>query len=1029
MNRLKDDKIVPIGIASLGDSVVVVPDVSWIRFDHFRLDLESEQLLDADADAALPLTPKAFAVLAHLARHRGRLMTKQELLDAVWGERYVTDAVLKVAVREIRKTLGDDARQPRYIETVHRKGYRFIAESRGDAGTGLNQADGVTPVGRAGAFEALRDRLDRALDGQRQVVLVTGEPGIGKTTLVESFLGTEVAVRGCWRATGHCLEQYGAGEPYLPVLEALGRLAAEPGRELLLDVLRRYAPTWLKQLPALQRARDRAALERETLGATPERMLREMGEALEALTAEAPLVLVLEDLHWSDVATLDLITMLARRPEPARLLLIGTYRPADARWSDHPLHHVRRELESRGQSVSLRLGELERQAVAEYLSRRFEGAAEISGLAAAIHRHTDGNPLFMVNVADYLVAEGRLLRDGDRWRLDGRVEDLQLGVPEGFRQLVERQIDRLDERDRQLLAAASVVGIELSAVALADALEADVIEVEERCDRLVELRQFLRHTGAATLADGTFTARYAFIHAVYQQVLYQRLPEARRRRYHLRVGEGGERIFGAGARELAAELAVHFEEARDVWRAVRYLQQAAATAVRRYANREAAGYLTRALELAGDRPAAEQGATRAQLLESRGLARRASGDMSGAAADFEALARLAAERGERPLEVQALLLLTSALYWVRRDRCLEIADRAAERGAELSDPLARAHARGYCAHWHLNLRGWSDDHATAFRRALATVQERGDATARGLYLVRDVYFRCWQSDYRGAGRVAEQALELALEAGDAFEVMVCEFFRVWALLHGGDWGRIGSLLREGIEMAERNGHHLWAHLFRVERAWLHVEAFDDARAVELCTPAVEIARREPLETGQLLFKSLIVLGHARLGQGRVDAAARCFQETLGAIDRGVLMDRILDLPLHFGLARCALEASDLGAARREADRLCRLAAGCGEHTYLALGRAIQVEVALAAGELDRARARLEEAAGDLDVDHTPLAAWRFYATAARYHRRRDDAGEANACAERSRKILERLAAKLGPGDALAASVRARVTAG
>ena len=663
--------------------------------------------------------------------------------------------------------------------------------------------------------------------------------------------------------------------------------------------------------------------------------------------------------------------------------------------------------------------------MAEYLSRRFDGAAQIPGLAAAIHRHTDGNPLFMVNVVDYLVAEGQLVCDDGRWRLDGRIEDLQLRVPEGVRQLVERQIDRLDERDRQLLGAASVIGIELSATALADALEADPVEIEERCDRLVELRQFLRHTGASTLADGTVTARYAFIHAVYQQVLYQRLPEARRRRYHLRVGEGGERIFGAGARELAAELAVHFEEARDVWRAARYLRQAAATAVKRYANREATGYLTRALELASGRPAAEQGATRAELLESRGLVRRASGDMSGAADDFEALAGLARERGDQEREVQALLMLTSALYWVHRDRCLEVVDRAATLSAELSDPLSRAHARGYSAHWHLNLRGWDDDHAAAFERALATVEERGDATARGLYLVRDVYLRCWRSDYRGAGHVAEQARELALEVGDAFEVMVCEFFRVWALLHGGDWGRIGSLLKQGIEMAERNGHHLWAHLFRVELAWLHVEAFDFAKAEDLCTPAVEIARREPLETGQLLFKGLIVLGHARLGQNRHDDAARCFQETLRAIDRGVLMDRILDMPLRFGLARCALEASDLDAARREADRLCRLAAGPGERTYQALGRTMQVEVALASGELDLAQAQLEEALDDLDVEHTPLVAWRLYATAARCHRRRGRAAEADVFVRSSHQILERLAAALGPGDSLAASVKAR----
>ena len=132
-----------------------------------------------------------------------------------------------------------------------------------------------------------------------------------------------------WIAHGQCVETYGTPEPYLPMLDALGRLCREGGGDWLVTLLRKHAPTWLAQMPWLLDSADRDALERDLLGATRERMLREMAEAVEALTAEAPLVLVLEDLHWSDTATVDLVSLLARRQEPARLLLIGTYRPVD----------------------------------------------------------------------------------------------------------------------------------------------------------------------------------------------------------------------------------------------------------------------------------------------------------------------------------------------------------------------------------------------------------------------------------------------------------------------------------------------------------------------------------------------------------------------------------------------------------------------------------------------------------------------------------------------------------------------------
>jgi predicted ATPase len=173
-------------------------------------------------------------------------------------------------------------------------------------------------------------------------------------------------------------------------------------------VLQQYAPTWLTQLPALVDIAAREEVQRQVAGATQERMLRELCDALEALTVEQPLLLVLEDLHWSDYSTLDVLAMLARRQEPARLLLLGTYRLPDALQRGHPLHTVHHELQRHGQCTELPLPLLPEAAVAAYLGTRFPDARLPAGLARLVHQRTEGNPLFMVTVVEEWVRRGWL---------------------------------------------------------------------------------------------------------------------------------------------------------------------------------------------------------------------------------------------------------------------------------------------------------------------------------------------------------------------------------------------------------------------------------------------------------------------------------------------------------------------------------------------------------------------------------------------------------------------------------------------
>src|SRR6185369_9942095 len=318
---------------------------------------------------------------------------------------------LKVTVQQVREALEDDPKSPQFIETAHRRGYRFIGhivDPELISASQDNLFSGAFPVfsevvGREQPLARLQRWLRRTKRGERQIGFITGEAGIGKTSLIDAFVRT-IPIDGTIRiGRGQCLEQYGTSEAYLPVLEAIGRLCREQPQ--LVDVLRTHAPMWLLQMPSLLSASDREVLSREVFGATRERMLREMGEALEAMTADMPLVLVLEDLHWSDYSTLDLISYLARQRHPAQLMLIGTYRPVELIVSGHPLKAVKSELLARQQCEELPLEYLSEDAVAKYLSIRYPDNRLPDQLVGLIHERTEGNPLFMVNAVDYLESQ------------------------------------------------------------------------------------------------------------------------------------------------------------------------------------------------------------------------------------------------------------------------------------------------------------------------------------------------------------------------------------------------------------------------------------------------------------------------------------------------------------------------------------------------------------------------------------------------------------------------------------------------
>lgn len=464
------------------------------------------------------------------------------------------------------------------------------AELRPEAERSRSQAP---LVGRSAELARLSDLFRAACRGERRLVFVAGEPGIGKSSLVDLFL-RRVGGRGPVRsARGGCLDQRGAGEPYLPCLEAIGRLCRGPEGGEVIAALERYAPTWLAQMPSLLEGERLEAVQRRAFAATRGRMLREMLEFLDAITVERPLLLLLEDLHWSDPSTLDLLTAIARRPEPAQLLVLGTYRPGDA---SEDLVRLTRTLVAEGLAAELALEVWTEPEARAYLAARCAPGALSSDVADLLLRRTGGHPLFMRSLLDDWQERAALVRDGGDRGPEADLGLLARTVPASLRASIEQRLDGLPPADREVLEAASVAGSDFEAATVAAALGLEEEAVEATLARLTRPGWVIAQ-GTTEWADGTLTARYGFGHHLHQELLYARLPLSRRIRLHERIGRRLEAAHREHPAARATVLALHFSIARDDARAVRYLKHAAEQAVGRSAYREAVGHLEAALEI------------------------------------------------------------------------------------------------------------------------------------------------------------------------------------------------------------------------------------------------------------------------------------------------------------------------------------------------------------------------------------------------------------------------------------------------
>jgi len=863
-----------------------------IFFAPFRLDAGSGRLWNGASELAI--RPKTLAVLRHLTENAGRLVTVGDLVHAVWADSHGSAPLVKGCVREVRKLLGDDSAAPRYIETVGRRGYRFVAPieavSAAAPSSWASGHVGSTFVGRRTELEELGACLEAALSGRRRILFLTGEPGIGKTALAVHFLAAAAARHELRVARGQCVEQYGTGEAYLPVLQALATMCRGPGGDRVLDVLGRYAPTLLAQMPSLLSETEHERLRARVAGANRDRMLREVCDAVEALAAERPLVLWLDDLQWSDPSTVDLVSALAVRAERARLLLLGTYRPADVVVSGHPLRPARMNLLASGHARELALGTLSGVDVQRYLSLRFPASELPPALGAALLDITDGNPLFVSSLLDEFVAQRILAEEDGRWRLQQRVESLGDVLPDSLRLLIERQIERLPDEDQRILEAGSAAGREFSAGAVAAALGLDADAVDERLHALTRSARLVEARGLDSPPQRATSGRHDFVHALHQRVLYDRLSPALRARLHRRLGEAQQSAWGDATDQIAAELALHFERGGDAPRAIRFLRAAAEKAAQRLAGTEAIAHLTRALGLVErlarrDRPLEElrlQMALGLMLMNSRGTE----------APEVDRTYRRAADLAGRIENRPGLYRTLRGLHRITLirgdiDRAMALARKSlvmARKGGEQEELLEASLALGVTSFYAGQLAPARAALARGLR--LRQAMHRGAPAFRmldpSIVIRAHLGFLAWL--FGEEAKMHEHLAEMRREAsGQLFSLAYSHVGA--AMIHqlAGDADAVRADADALLDLSTDHGFSLFVALARCSRGWALAVGGGDAQGVDEIRAGIE--QWQATGARFLVPYQLGLLGDAQAAVGRQEAALDTVDAALAIVRR------------------------------------------------------------------------------------------------------------------------------------------------
>jgi predicted ATPase len=589
------------------------------RFGAFELDPGLYALRRDGLD--LDIQPKVLDLLLYLIARRDRVIPREEILEALWSGVAATDDVLSRAIHSARQAVGDDGEQQRVIQTVRRRGFRFVAPvdlSDSEQGAPTRAPEKTRPtrqglafVGRERELQRLGEALDDANQGLGRIVFVSSEAGGGKTSLLEEF-ARRATVTHLPVYSGWCWEGEGAG-PYWPWVQILRALVATRSPDELreqmgppaLDIAR-VIPNLREKLPELPESPPvQSDQERFRLFDSITCFLRRVA------SDDGTQILVLDDLQWADAPSLRLIEFLAHEMADAPILLVGAYRDDEV---ERPLSETLGVLARRALFEHLSLKGLASPEIAQIL--RVNGSDEPSAeLLSAVAEKTDGNPFLVTEIAQLIKSQPDAFKTGAKG-------SGTFSLPQGVTAVVQRRLAMLPPKAHRVLAVAAVIGREFSREVLVQTLEEEL-----RSQPLVEA------LGSSIVTEvPEALGRYRFSHALVSEALYEEIETFDRARIHRRIAAVLEQMQGVSASANLAEIAFHYSEGaspEEFEKAIAFSRRAGERAVEQLAWEEASTHFRDALELLEQREA-RTADERCQLLLATAKSERRAGNLTRA---------------------------------------------------------------------------------------------------------------------------------------------------------------------------------------------------------------------------------------------------------------------------------------------------------------------------------------------------------------------------------------------------------------
>ncbi|MDB5393046.1 MAG: transcriptional regulator, putative ATPase, winged helix family, partial [Rhodospirillales bacterium] len=951
-----------------------------------------------------------------------------ELLTAVWPDVHVQPEVLKTHILAIRTALGDDSSSPKFIETQRGRGYRFIGQMTGLA---LPEAkpEAALDLGIfAGRAEPMRELLalyEQVLSGEPRAVFISGEPGIGKTTLIEQFL---VRARGrldLAEAQGHCTEGFAGPEPYCPIFEALRGLSKTAYRNRVVRALVELAPSWASELPDLS-SPGQGAAGRQVGPEERSRMVRQACTLFEALATEHPLVLVLEDLHWADFATIDFISALCRRRSSAKLMLIGSYRPENLRAARHPLKQMAQDLALHNYCSEIELAPLSTPAISEVLSGNAESEPVSAEFTRFIKERTGGNPLFMRVTLDYLLERGDIARTAQGWRLLILVDRLAPEPPPTLARAIELRIEGMTDEQRRVLVVASVAGEHFDPITLASVAEMDEEAFEASCENLTP--STIRRGELLILPTNQLVRSYTFTHAVYRQALYDRIGPVHRAHLHRKIGERLEEIYPPDQRgDLAVRLAQHFASAREWPKALNYLRSALRIANNRFAHRDALAILDRASELAANLADSARIPAEIELLMWRAATQALANDPQ-ARESYVQLAAKAGEHGDIDTQCRALLGVAARAISYDLAYGLKILDEVLTLSERQADPIQRDLTQ-IMIYAERARFGWKREDNQKCEALLDHVRRHGDpptiawAEANfGLLCLLSTRYQEAHDLLNHAYRVLSETPQSVSQA-DLSRITWIRCIDVpWSLTLLGELGSALTDLSASTVAVEKSGNPSDADYLEVHRGALLFHAMDYEGVIEYCATVASFSTEHSAASAIQIppIARRIALIFCGLAEAALENNSRAL-DYLRTAEREmerqpVYLDWYWRLHLEWGMVNILIAEANHFAAVERAKKLCDLAAHTDERGWQALAWEARARAALSCGDSAEAIEHVAKALAACEEVQVPIAEWRVHATSAIAYKAVGDLHRAKRHTQMSAAVRRRLAESLPDGD-------------